>query len=43
MKATVEMCQEFGASVNEAIHRIAAKFGLSEDVASQHVHKYWRS
>ena len=40
---TVEMCQDFGASIDDTIHRLAEKFGFSKDVASRFVHEYWRS
>ena len=43
IETTVEMCQDFGASIDDTIRRIAEKFGFSKDVASRFVHEFWRS
>ena len=40
---TVDMLQEFGVSMNDAIHRLAVKFGLSQEEATEYVHEFWRS
>lgn len=43
VRNTVEMCQDFGASIDDTIRRIAEKFAFSKDVASRFVHEFWRS
>lgn len=43
MKGVIETCQLFGASIAEAIHIIAEKFGLSEKEASNYVRKFWKN
>ena len=40
---TVDMLQEFGVSMNDAIHRLAVKFGLTQEEATEYVHEFWRS
>ena len=40
---TVDMLQEFGVSMNDAIHRLAVKFGFSQEEATEYVHEFWRS
>ncbi|MBQ7220853.1 MAG: hypothetical protein IJS28_07740 [Synergistaceae bacterium] len=40
---TIEMCQDFGTSISEAIRRLVAKFGLSQEEAAEYVHEFWRS
>jgi len=42
MKGAVEMCQEFGATIEEAIQKIAAKFGLSKKDSTDCVEKFWK-
>ena len=39
----VEVCQSLGTSINDTIRIVAEKFSLREDVASRHVHEFWRS
>lgn len=42
LKGAVQMCQNFGASIDEAIRKIAAQFGLSQKDAASYVDEYWK-
>ena len=42
LKGAVEMCQAFGATIDEAIQKIAAKFGLSKKDSTNCVEKFWK-
>ena len=37
IKSAVEMCQDFGLSIEKAIHRVAVKFGLTEEKVSHYL------
>lgn len=37
----VEMCQDFNLSFSDAVQKLVAKFGLSEENAEEAVQKYW--
>lgn len=37
----VEAFRDVGISFDEIIHRIAIKFGLSQEKASEYVRKFW--
>ena len=37
IKYAVEMCQDFGLSIEKAIHRVAVKFGLTEEKVSHYL------
>ena len=41
VRSAVEMCQEFGATMAEAVEKIMNKFNLSEDDAKNNVKKFW--
>ena len=43
IETTVDMLQEFGISMNDAIHRLAVKFGLTQEEATEYVHEFWKS
>ena len=43
IKGVIETCQDFGASIHEAIHRLVAKFSITHDEAAKYVHEFWRS
>lgn len=43
MKGVIETCQRFGTSITEAIHILSEDFSLTEEVASDYVHEFWRS
>lgn len=42
LKAAVEMCQSFGGTIEDAIRRIAAQFGLSQKDSSECVNEFWK-
>ena len=41
IKTSVEIYQELGASVEETIQRLAAKFSLKIEEASKYVRRFW--
>lgn len=41
-KNTVEMCQEFGTTIEEAIQKLVSKFGLSKKDSTEYVKEYWK-
>jgi len=41
-KNTVEMCQDFGTTIEEAIQKLMSKFGLSKKDSREYVKKYWK-
>ena len=41
IKGAVEMCQEFKASAEETVNRIAKRFELSEEASKECVEAYW--
>ena len=43
VKGVIETCQDFGVSIAEAIHRLAVKFGLTQEEATEYVHEFWKS
>ena len=43
IEGAVEMCQKFGATIEEAIRKIAANFGLTEEASSKYVRKFWQN
>ena len=43
IETTVEMCQRFGKSIDEAIRMLAEDFGLAVKEATEYVHEFWRS
>jgi len=38
----IEMCQEFGLSITDAIARIASKFNLSQEDSKEMVERFWK-
>lgn len=42
IKNTVEMCQEFGTTIEEAIQKLISKFGLSKKDSTEYVKAYWK-
>lgn len=43
LKATVEMCQDFGKSISEAVAMLVRKFNLSESDSNRVVAQYWNA
>ncbi len=43
IQGTIETFQEVGKSAGEAIHRITAKFGLTQEEAADYVREYWKN
>ena len=41
-KNPVEMCQEFGTTIEEAIQKLVSKFGLSKKDSTEYVKEYWK-
>ncbi|MBR0149635.1 MAG: hypothetical protein IJM23_10680 [Lachnospiraceae bacterium] len=41
IKATVDECQFFGASISDAIQRVASKFNIPSSIAESKVNQYW--
>ena len=41
-KNAVEMCQEFGTTIEEAIQKLVSKFGLSKKDSTEYVKEYWK-
>ena len=39
--ATVELYKEFGQSFDETVHKLIAKFGLSEEEAREYTDRFW--
>ena len=42
-KNTVEMCQEFGTTIEEAIQKLISKFGISRNDSAEYVKEYWKN
>lgn len=42
IRNTIEMCQDFGASVAETIQKLVHRFSLSRAAAESKVQEYWR-
>ena len=42
IKTAVEMCQEFGTTIEEAIQKLISKFGLSKKDSTEYVEEYWK-
>ena len=42
IRTTVEMCQEFGVTIDEAIQKIRVKFGLSHKDSEEYVETFWK-
>lgn len=42
IRNTIEMCQDFGASVADTIQKLVNKFALSKTAAESKVQEYWR-
>ena len=43
IKTAVEMCQEFGTSIEEAIQKLISKFGISRNDSAEYVKEYWKN
>ena len=43
IKNTVEMCQEFGTTIEEAIQKLISKFGISRNDSAEYVKEYWKN
>ena len=41
IRALVETCRDFGATITDTVARVASKFGLTEQDAVIQVRKYW--
>ena len=41
IRATVEICQEFGMTFIDTVEKIASKFTLSQEAAEEEVKEYW--
>ena len=42
IKSSVELCQEFGLSVSDAVKKLVSKFGLTESESLAKANKYWK-
>ena len=42
IRTTVELCQEFGTTIEEAIQKLISKFGLSKKDSTEYVEEYWK-
>ncbi|MBQ6774904.1 MAG: hypothetical protein IJP53_00410 [Synergistaceae bacterium] len=43
LQGTVEMCQQFGKPLAEAINIVAEKFGLTTSAAAGYVREFWKN
>lgn len=43
MKGVIEMCQDVGASVDETVSRLIAKFAMTYEDATNYVNQFWRN
>ena len=43
IKSSVELCQEFGLSISDAVEKLISKFGLSESASLEKAQQYWKS
>ena len=43
LKTAVEMCQEFGTTIEEAIQKLISKFGISRNDSTEYVKEYWKN
>ena len=43
IKTAVEMCQEFGTTIEEAIQKLISKFGISRNDSAEYVKEYWKN
>ena len=43
IKGAIETFQEVGKTASEVIHRLVAKFSLSQEEAEKYVHEFWKS
>jgi hypothetical protein len=41
-KTTVELCQDFDKTIEEAIQKLMTKFGLSREDSTEYVNEYWK-
>lgn len=42
LKASIELCQEFGASKEMTVHKVVEKYSISPKEAEEKVKKYWK-
>ena len=43
IKTAVEMCQEFGTTIEEAVQKLISKFGISRNDSAEYVKEYWKN
>ena len=43
IKTTVEMCQDFGTTIEEAVQKLISKFGISRNDSAEYVKEYWKN
>ena len=43
IKSSVELCQEFGLSITDAVKKLISKFGLTESESLAKANQYWKS
>jgi len=43
IRSSVELCQEFGLSISDAVEKLISKFGLSESASLEKAQQYWKS
>lgn len=41
MRASINMCRNMGATMQNVVENIAQAFGISQEVAEQKVNMYW--
>ena len=42
IKSSVELCQEFGLSISDAVKKLISKFGLTESESLAKANQYWK-
>ena len=43
IRSSVELCQEFGLSISDAVKKLISKFGLTESESFAKANQYWKS
>lgn len=43
IRSSVELCQEFGLSISDAVDKLIAKFGLSKSKSIEKANLYWKT
>ena len=43
IRSSLELCQEFGLSISDAVDKLIAKFGLSKSKSIEKANLYWKT